>query len=192
MKNIFFLGVILSMLSCRANKNDIDLLQRFSSKEVIIKPDIYSSTRDSLKVEIPLEVIIYNNTEKDFNFLDLDFIYNKKYVSTMDDFFITDTKNRNLSRFELKLRKKDSIALILRTRATYISNNSVKEVFKKYAINKDVEKFRDSAILISYNKFRKDFPNVIKKIKKTPDSLQITIRKELGNNYQAKRFKINW
>ena len=192
MKNIFFLGVILSMLSCRANKNDIDLLQRFSSKEVIIKPDIYSSTRDSLKVEIPLEVIIYNNTEKDFNFLDLDFIYNKKYVSTMDDFFITDTKNRNLSRFELKLRKKDSIALILRTRATYISNNSVKEVFKKYAINKDVEKFRDSAILISYNKFRKDFPNVIKNLEKTPDSLQITIRKELGNNYQAKRFKINW
>ena len=62
MKNIFFLGVILSMLSCRANKNDIDLLQRFSSKEVIIKPDIYSSTRDSLKVEIPLEVIIYNNS----------------------------------------------------------------------------------------------------------------------------------
>ena len=192
MKNIFFLGVILSMLSCRANKNDIDLLQRFSSKEVIIKPDIYSSTRDSLKVEIPLEVIIYNNTEKDFNFLDLDFIYNKKYVSTMDDFFITDTKNRNLSRFELKLRKKDSIALILRTRATYISNNSVKEVFKKYAINKDVEKFRDSAILISYKKFRKDFPNVIKSLDKTPDSLQITIRKELGKNYQAKRFKINW
>lgn len=192
MKNIFFIGVILSMLSCRVNKNDIDLLQRFSSKEVIIKPDIYSSTRDSLKVEIPLEVIIYNNTEKDFNFLDLDFIYNKKYVSTMDDFFITDTKNRNLSRFELKLRKKDSIALILRTRATYISNNSVKEVFKKYAINKDVEKFRDSAILISYNKFRKDFPNVIKNLEKTPDSLQITIRKELGNNYQAKRFKINW
>ena len=192
MKNIFFIGVILSMLSCRVNKNDIDLLQRFSSKEVIIKPDIYSSTRDSLKVEIPLEVIIYNNSEKDFNFLDLDFIYNKKYVSTMDDFFITDTKNRNLSRFELKLRKKDSIALILRTRATYISNNSVKEVFKKYAINKDVEKFRDSAILISYNKFRKDFPNVIKNLEKTPDSLQITIRKELGNNYQAKRFKINW
>ena len=192
MKNIFFIGVILSMLSCRVNKNDIDLLQRFSSKEVIIKPDIYSSTRDSLKVEIPLEVIIYNNTEKDFNFLDLDFIYNKKYVSTMDDFFITDTKNRNLSRFELKLRKKDSIALILRTRATYISNNSVKEVFKKYAINKDVEKFRDSAILISYNKFRKDFPNVIKNLEKTPDSLQTTIRKELGNNYQAKRFKINW
>ena len=192
MKNIFFIGVILSMLSCRVNKNDIDLLQRFSSKEVIIKPDIYSSTRDSLKVEIPLEVIIYNNTEKDFNFLDLDFIYNKKYVSTMDDFFITDTKNRNLSRFELKLRKIDSIALILRTRATYISNNSVKEVFKKYAINKDVEKFRDSAILISYNKFRKDFPNVIKNLEKTPDSLQITIRKELGNNYQAKRFKINW
>ena len=192
MKNIFFIGVILSMLSCRVNKNDIDLLQRFSSKEVIIKPDIYSSTRDSLKVEIPLEVTIYNNTEKDFNFLDLDFIYNKKYVSTMDDFFITDTKNRNLSRFELKLRKKDSIALILRTRATYISNNSVKEVFKKYAINKDVEKFRDSAILISYNKFRKDFPNVIKNLEKTPDSLQITIRKELGNNYQAKRFKINW
>ena len=180
------------MLSCRANKNDIDLLQRFSSKEVIIKPDIYSSTRDSLKVEIPLEVIIYNNTEKDFNFLDLDFIYNKKYVSTMDDFFITDTKNRNLSRFELKLRKKDSIVLILRTRATYISNNSAKEVFKKYAINKDVEKFRDSAILISYKKFRKDFPNVIKSLDKTPDSLQITIRKELGKNYQAKRFKINW
>ena len=110
----------------------------------------------------------------------------------MDDFFITDTKNRNLSRFELKLRKKDSIALILRTRATYISNNSVKEVFKKYAINKDVEKFRDSAILISYKKFRKDFPNVIKSLDKTPDSLQITIRKELGKNYQAKRFKINW
>ena len=42
------------------------------------------------------------------------------------------------------------------------------------------------------NKFRKDFPNVIKNLEKTPDSLQITIRKELGNNYQAKRFKINW
>ena len=66
------------------------------------------------------------------------------------------------------------------------------EVFKKYAINKDVEKFRDSAILISYKKFRKDFQNVIKSLDKTPDSLQITIRKELGKNYQAKRFKINW
>ncbi len=192
MKNIFLLIVLISLLSCKANKNDIDLLQRFSNEKVIIRPDIYSPTRDSLKVEIPLEIAIYNNTEKDFDFLDFDLIYNKRYVSTMDDFFITDKKNKKLSRFELKLRKRDSIILVLKTRATYISNNSAMEAFKRYSINKDSKKFRDSAILISYNQFRKDFPNVIKNLEKIPDSLQITIRKKLEKNYQAKRFKIKW
>lgn len=185
---IFF----ITLLSCKSSKNNFIVLQEYSTKNVYIKPDIYSSTRDSLKIEIPLQLTLENRTNKNFDFLEFNFGYNNKYIHAMDDFLITNKQNKKISRFEMKLKSQDSMTIILRTRATYVSLDNTKDIFKKYSINKDAEKFRDSAVLVSYKQFRKDFPNVIKEFERIPDSIGITTSNKKEKFFKSKRYKINW
>lgn len=131
MKNFIYIFCVL-LFSCKSNNNNLIVEQTQSIRDTYIRPDIYSSTRDSLKMEIPLELYIKNDTDKNFDFLEFHLIYNKKYISEMNDFYITDMENRKISRFGIKLRKNDSLRIVLKTLSSYISLNDTKEVFKKY------------------------------------------------------------
>ena len=76
MKNSLYYIFLILLFSCKSNSNNtVTVLQKISTNDVYIRPDIYSPTRDSLKLEIPIEIIIYNKTNKDFDFIDFDFIY---------------------------------------------------------------------------------------------------------------------
>ena len=119
-------------------------------------------------------------------------IYNKKYISTGDDFYFTTANGTWKQRDELKLKKNDSIRLFLRTRVSYIDKNNAVKVLERYSIDRDLETFRDSIIVDSYKNFRKKFPNIIKKIGKTPDSIGITTSNKEEKIFKSQRFKINW
>lgn len=56
MKNLLLSCLLVLLTSCNAG-NNINILQTVSSNPVIVRPDIYSPTRDSLKIEIPLELL---------------------------------------------------------------------------------------------------------------------------------------
>lgn len=74
----------------------------------------------------------------------------------------------------------------------YIGLDDAKKVFKKYAVNKDIESFRDSAKIVSYKEFRKDFPEIIKKMEKIPDVIEITTSNKKEKVFKSQRFKIKW
>ena len=193
MKNSLYYLFLILLFSCKSNSNNtVTILQKTSTNDLYIRPDIYSPTRDSLKLEIPIEIIIYNKTNKDFDFIDFDFIYNKKYISTGDDFYFTTTNGTWKQRDELKLKSNDSIRLFLRTRVSYIDKDDAVKVLKRYSIERNLETFRDSIIVASYKNFRKDFPDIIKKMEKVPDSIGITTSNKEEKLFKSKRFKINW
>ena len=193
MKNSLYYLFLILLFSCKSNSNStVTILQKTSTNDLYIRPDIYSPTRDSLKLEIPIEIIIYNKTNKDFDFIDFDFIYNKKYISTGDDFYFTTTNGTWKQRDELKLKSNDSIRLFLRTRVSYIDKDDAVKVLKRYSIERNLETFRDSIIVASYKNFRKDFPDIIKKMEKVPDSIGITTSNKEEKLFKSKRFKINW
>ncbi len=193
MKNSLYYLFLILLFSCKSNSNNtVTILQKTSTNDLYIRPDIYSPTRDSLKLEIPIEIIIYNKTNKDFDFIDFDFIYNKKYISTGDDFYFTTTNGTWKQRDKLKLKSNDSIRLFLRTRVSYIDKDDAVKVLKRYSIERNLETFRDSIIVASYKNFRKDFPDIIKKMEKVPDSIGITTSNKEEKLFKSKRFKINW
>ena len=193
MKNSLYYLFLILLFSCKSNSNNtVTILQKTSTNDLYIRPDIYSPTRDSLKLEIPIEIIIYNKTNKDFDFIDFDFIYNKKYISTGDDFYFTTTNGTWKQRDELKLKSNDSIRLFLRTRVSYIDKDDAVKVLKRYSIERNLETFRDSIIVASYKNFRKDFPDIIKKMEKVPDSIGITTSNKEEKLFKSQRFKINW
>lgn len=193
MKNSLYYLFLILLFSCKSNSNNtVTILQKTSTNDLYIRPDIYSPTRDSLKLEIPIEIIIYNKTNKDFDFIDFDFIYNKKYISTGDDFYFTTTNGTWKQRDELKLKSNNSIRLFLRTRVSYIDKDDAVKVLKRYSIERNLETFRDSIIVASYKNFRKDFPDIIKKMEKVPDSIGITTSNKEEKLFKSKRFKINW
>ena len=193
MKNSLYYLFLILLFSCKSNSNNtVTILQKTSTNDLYIRPDIYSPTRDSLKLEIPIEIIIYNKTNKDFDFIDFDFIYNKKYISTGDDFYFTTTNGTWRQRDELKLKSNDSIRLFLRTRVSYIDKDDAVKVLKRYSIERNLETFRDSIIVASYKNFRKDFPDIIKKMEKVPDSIGITTSNKEEKLFKSQRFKINW
>ena len=59
-------------------------------------------------------------------------------------------------------------------------------------IYKDIENFRDSAKIVPYRQFRKDFPEIIKKMEKIPDVVEISTRSNGEKVYKSQKFKINW
>lgn len=191
MKNLVLSFLVVLLTSCNTS-NYTNILQTVSSNAVIIRPDIYSPTRDSLKIEIPLEFTIINNTDRDFDFLTLGLLYNNNIIPVMDDFDITDGQNNGLSRFDLKIKKSDSLHFISYSKISYITASDAKKIFKNYSINNDVGKFRDSVKLVPYNQFRKDFPEVIKELERIPDSLEITTSNKTDKTFTSQRIKINW
>lgn len=193
MKPLLLLAVLLTFFHCKTvATKDVILRQLTSDKEVVIKPDIYSDTRDSLQVAIPLEFVIYNRSDKAYDFLDLDLIYNGNYISTADDFSITDMHDKRISRFDMSLKAGDSMRVVLRTRSTYTSKSEVQEIFKKYSVEKDVEKFRDSVTLVSYRELRRDFPQIVKNLEKIADSVSITTSNKQEKVFTSKKYKIKW
>ena len=117
---------------------------------------------------------------------------NKKYIYS-GDFTNIDKYTRKVKYDgEWKLQKGESNTIISRIKKLYINIDDAKKVFKKYAVNKDIESFRDSAKIVSYKEFRKDFPEIIKKMEKIPDVVEISTRSNGEKVYKSQKFKINW
>lgn len=184
--------VILSCIySCKNQESSLLFNQGTSSEFVYITPDYYLANRDSLKIDIPLEFHIKNNSDKNFDYVETKFFLDRKYVSIGD--YNNIVKNTGIEQdVNWKLPEGDNIDFISRIKKIYINEEDVKKIFKKYRINKDPEKFRDSAKLVSYNQFRKDFPNVIKELERVPDFVEIITRNREEKMYKSKMYKIKW
>lgn len=184
--------IFTCIYSCKNQENGLGFSQNTSNEFVYITPDMYSVSRDSLKIDIPLEFNIKNSSNKNYDYIETTFYINKKYVNSGD--FRNIDKNTREVKYdgEWKLPKGEEDIIISHIKTLYINLNDAKKVFKKYAINKDIESFRDSAKIVSYTQFRKDFPEIIRKMETVPDVIEISTRINREKNYKSQKFKINW
>jgi hypothetical protein len=170
----------------------LGLNQSISNEFVYITPDMYSESRDSLKIDIPLEFYIKNNSNSNYDYVETTFYINKKYVYSGDFRNINKYTRKVKYDGEWKLPKGEEDKIISHIKTLYINLDDAKKVFKKYGVNKDIENFRDSAKIVPYKEFRKDFPEIIKKMEKNPDVVVITTRSNGKKAYDSQRFKIKW
>ena len=74
-----------------------------------------------------------------------------------------------------------------------ISHKKAQEILDKYDRNiKLGEKFKDTVQLTDYYQFKKDFPEILEKLKRKEDYIEIMFRKEKDTEYQFKSFPIKW
>lgn len=187
---ILFLAFV-TIYSCKNQESGLIFKQNISNEFVYITPDMYSESRDSLKIDIPLEFYIKNNSDMNYDYIETTFFVDKEYIS-LGEYDNADKNTKKLYDIHWKLAKGQDNTIISRIEKLYIDINDAKKILKKYAVNKDIENFRDSAKIVSYKEFRKDFPEIIKKMEKVPDTIQITIRDNGKKNYESKKFKISW
>ncbi|MCS3532767.1 hypothetical protein [Chryseobacterium sp. JUb7] len=137
--------------------------QNISHEFVYMTPDMYSENRDSLKIDIPLEFYIKNDSDENYDYVETVFYINGKYIS-LGNYKNIDKNTKGVKYDEdWHLSKGKSDTIICHIKKLYIDIDDAKKVFKKYVINKDIENFRDSAKIVTYRQFRKDFPEIIKK-----------------------------
>lgn len=191
-KRIVILFIIfITIYSCKNQESGLIFKQNISNEFVYITPDMYSESRDSLKIDIPLEFYIKNNSNTNYDFVGTKFFINKEYIS-LGDYENIDKNTKEAKREDWEISKGEDNTITSRIEKLYIDMDDAKKIFKKYAVNKDIENFRDSAKIVSYKEFRKDFPEIIKKMEKVPDTIQITTRDNGKKNYESKKFKISW
>lgn len=191
-KRIVILFIIfITIYSCKNQESGLIFKQNISNEFVYITPDMYSESRDSLKIDIPLEFYIKNNSNTNYDFVGTKFFINKEYIS-LGDYENIDKNTKEAKREDWEISKGEDNTITSRVEKLYIDMEDAKRVFKKYAVNKDIVNFRDSAKIVSYKEFRKDFPEIIKKMEKVPDTIQITTRDNGKKNYESKKFKISW
>ncbi|MDR2235545.1 MAG: hypothetical protein LBE92_05440 [Chryseobacterium sp.] len=187
---ILFL-IFITIYSCKNQESGLIFKQNISNEFVYITPDRYSESRDSLKIDIPLEFYIKNNSNTNYDFVETTFFIDKKYVY-LGNYENIDKNTKEIRGEDWEIPKGKDNTITSRIEQLYIDMEDAKKVFKKYAVNKEIESFRDSAKIVSYKEFRKDFPEIIKKMEKVPDTIQITTRDNGKKNYEFRRFKINW
>ena len=72
--------IFICIYSCKNQENGLGFNQSISNEFVYITPDMYSESRDSLKIDIPLEFYIKNNSNTNYDYVETTFFINKKYV----------------------------------------------------------------------------------------------------------------
>ncbi|MDY3319407.1 hypothetical protein PG637_08375 [Riemerella anatipestifer] len=189
---IILILIFLCIYSCKNQEANIGFTQNISDEWVYIIPNVYAPTRDSLKIDIPIEFKIKNNSSRNYDYIETIFYIDKKYIYT-GDFKNIDKSTRKVKYDEeWELPKGEEDEIISRVKVLYINKDDAKRVFEKYSIQKDIEKFRDSVKIAPYKQFRKDFPEVIKKMDKTPDIVEVVVRYKNDKTYKSQKFKINW
>ena len=183
--------IFICIYSCKNQENGLGFNQSISNEFVYITPDMYSESRDSLKIDIPLEFYIKNNSNTNYDYVETTFFINKKYVY-LGNYENTDKNTKEIKGEDWEIPKGKDNTIISHIEDLYIGLDDAKKVFKKYAINKDIENFRDSAKIVPCKEFRKDFPEIIKKMEKDPDVVEITTRSNGKKAYDSQRFKIKW
>lgn len=183
--------IFICIYYCKNKENGLEFNQNISNKFVYITPDMYSESRDSLKIDIPLEFYIKNNSNTDYDFVETTFFINKKYVN-LGNYENIDKITKEIKGEDWEIPKGKDNTIISHIEELYIGIKDAKKVFKKYGVNKDIENFRDSARIVLYIQFRKDFPEIIKKMEKVPDVIEITTSNKKEKIFRSQRFKINW
>lgn len=196
MKNIVVLIFIWGISSnCSAPK--VDMREIVSEKYVTIsmRENFPSESINSLVINIPIEF------EVDINFPSVRKVsfYYKSIETDLEsevDAFIVYNGETARPIFEKEQWHYPNYpkSVYLVDRRIIVSKEQVRNLLKKYNINRSVEDIKnsqDTIKIVSYSKFRNAHPVFIEKMRLEPDSLMMRVQFEKGKVEVVKR-KIKW
>ncbi len=189
--NKFFIATLF-LISCIPNK-EVIFNQENTIQKITISCNIQGEYKDSVRLNIPIEIRVSNLNET--TFLEFDFkydnnilIYPTNYIIYNDDF-----KTKYLRPLKPKKDNYNQIKLLLVNRKINISNLKAKNILEKYNYSKELGNiFKDTIQLTTYQQFKKDFPEVFNELNTDGDSLIITTREGDSKTYHSKAYPIKW
>uniref|UniRef100_UPI0039A43202 hypothetical protein n=1 Tax=Ornithobacterium rhinotracheale TaxID=28251 RepID=UPI0039A43202 len=184
--NIIFISMIL--INCQ---KELYIKEIISNNEVAIIRN--NNNEDSLYLIVPLDFDI-NINRSDIRNVQPYFMKDNKMATSVGDFLVAIREN-NKYKYLYGFRELDyktypkSITIISKNS---ISKNKGRELLEYYNSPKDIEKmnYGDTIFLVPYTQFRKDQPDFLSEMRKSPDSLFLILYKNKGNIQL--REKINW
>ena len=175
---IYIRIIIISVLlvSCK----ELHFHQINSDKPVYITYN--PKYQDSVKISVPIKFKVENMES-----------YEKK--AFLSDFIILNEDYKILYEYSIKPAKNgiSSGEYYLVHESLNIPHKKAQEILNKYDRNiKLGEKFKDTIQLTDYYQFKKDFPEILERLNRKEDYIEIMFRKEKDTEYQFKSFPIKW
>jgi hypothetical protein len=175
-KQILFWAIIFLMFGCKP-------INKPYFKEVLSEKNIFftkirgSKEKDSVNMNIPIEFKLNLNSSK-IRKVGLYCKINKKRLTQIEEFSILNAENDKIIYAIEDLNYHTYPKKIFISHYQHISKKQAEMLLNKYnpsaSIN-DIKTGRDTINLVSYKKYIIDNPNFIKKMRKDPDSLILSI-----------------
>lgn len=179
--------IFIFLISCQPQK--LEVQQIVSDESVSIFPYYEDNHPDSINMKIPTEYL-FNVKPKDIGYPP-SIYYSKdnilRSVVTTYDIYNKKSKKQTFH----GLDKDIPINLLIIDHTFHISKIEAQNILDKYKINKKVDEIEmgDSVNVASYKKVRQDFPWIVERLNKTPDSVAFNFTK---NHFLGKKVRIKW
>nr|WP_294932607.1 hypothetical protein [uncultured Flavobacterium sp.] len=192
---IYIISLVLFFISS-CNTNEPYSIKEVASEQIVLLSLNHrkSPSKDSLSISIPNEYEITIN-ELSINSFGIDYLIDNKYLKEGSEYVIYDkSNNKSIFSFKPYLASKKTFAIIIRENNHLISRNDAEELMNKYKIRYSVNdlKFEDTIKLVSYNHFREQNPNFLKKTRKVEDKIRIITSIKGEKKFNSRDYKINW
>lgn len=171
----FYSIIILFIISACQSKDNTILKSLISTENVFIKSD-YKYSKDSLILDIPIEYRIINNASEEIDKSTIYMIHNGNILKDLDDFIVFDKNQYHLDKIlNLKtvIKPEGHLDIIIRTNYIYIQKKEANKIFAKYKIDENLIKIKNSVKITSFDKFRKENPELMIQLTNYHDSIVV-------------------
>lgn len=188
MKTIFISLIIFLLSNCG---QQLKIQQITSNEPVKIFINPTNIKKDSINLSLPTEIKMNINN----NYIGSSTTYysmDRNYSSPINDFILYNKKSKKkiygISDFD-----EGDLNFVVEYKSFYISKKLAENILDKYRIDKkklDL-KYGDTIKTVPYNQFRKDNPEIVSRLNKTPDSITFNFTNSRDVKLM-KSVKINW
>lgn len=189
---IYLFFILNSLISCNQKTYFKEVV---SEKNVTLFKPEFSKTSEDLIISIPVEFNLYLNNFPEIKDVGIYYKKNGKRCEQIDDFVLRDGKtNKIIFAIEDLESPNYPESIYIVDRKMTIPKEKAQEMIKRYNITtslKNIKSKNDTIKLVSYLKFKKDYPDFINELRKVPDSLVLSLGLSKGKSKVVKA-KINW
>lgn len=184
---VFQLSVLIFIISCQPQK--LEVKQIISDEPVSIFPHYEDNHPDSINMKIPTEYL-FNVKPKDIGFPpSIYYVENGVLQSELSTYRIFNKKSKKeyFHGFDKDLK----INFFIVDRTFHLSKIKAQIILDKYKINKKVNDIEmgDSVNVAPYKIVRQDFPWIVERLNKLPDSVAFNFTKD---HFLGKKVRIKW
>lgn len=191
MKNVI-LGLVIMLLFSSCLPKKLSVKENISNESVRIVLDAKKIKADSVNLLIPTEYA-FNMKPKEIGAMMTYYIIDNKSQSIIENYLLYNKKSKKKIFGKEDLDQDSPVDIIIVQKDFKISRNQAQTILIKYKINQKINdlKFGDTIKTVPYSQFRKDNPDIIKRLNKIPDSVAFNFTKN-DKKPLITKVKINW